>query len=84
MSIKISGNYSDKEYDDIEDFLKSELDGSDYDTGQLETVAYTAENNSKAIGRLMQTLYDNGVLTLKEVHRIATGYTGDRKIEEVE
>lgn len=56
------------------------LDGGDYDRGAIETAAAQAENVTKALGRLVQTLNDGKALTDGEVYYVALGYEKDDEL----
>lgn len=53
------------------EFIKIALDGSDYDRGALEAAHAEAENGNKALGRLIECLYNGGVLSKEDVYKIA-------------
>ncbi len=59
-----------------------QLDGEDYDRGSVETAAATADNNSCAIGRLLDILLNGNRITLDEV-RIILGYGEDVTLEKI-
>lgn len=48
------------------DTFRSMLDGESEDRGTLEAMQKTAENNSEAIGRLVEVLYENGCINMKD------------------
>ncbi len=50
------------------------MDGADYARGALETAEKTAENATKAIGRLCEILVAKKILTAEDIAFIATGY----------
>ncbi len=69
--------YSDKEFTAAE-LIETELDGSCYDRGSLETAQAQAENCSKAMGRLVQVLFDRGAISRCDVWEVAgRGYMTD-------
>ena len=59
------------------------LDGDDYDDGAFEAVERTAANNSKAIGAIIEVLFNNGMLTEKDA-KAALGIVGKWHIEQEE
>lgn len=65
------------EYNDIQDMAVSRLNGQDYDRGELEALDATVENNSAAIGRLLQYLYDQSAVSLLQALKIIDGYVDD-------
>ena len=68
-------NYGTKrEYTSLEEYAKCRLDGDDYGMGQMEATTATAENNSKAIGRLLDLLADKSLITAEEAATIVEGY----------
>jgi len=75
MKIKIE-NYSQvREYDSLEDYAESKLDGDDYGKGTMEAAADTARNNSQAIGRLLDLMADRGLVSAEEAATIVGEYT---------
>lgn len=61
--------------------IMSSLSGEDCETGALEGAQATANNNSQALGKLIQILYERNLLDLNDVSEIAEIYGG---LEEVE
>lgn len=57
-------------YASLAEYAEAKLDGNDYGVGTLEAAAYTAENNSKAIGRLLDYLADKGKIDVETVNFI--------------
>lgn len=53
------------------------LDGSDYGTGQIEAIERGNENNSRAIGRLLELLATKGLLTAPEVTWVVEKFRND-------
>lgn len=74
MKLKINDPFH-KEYSSLEEYAETCLNGDDYGKGALEAVADTSSNNSKAIGRLLDTLADKGILLPEEVVNIIEGWT---------
>jgi len=62
----------------LADHATRALDGDDYGRGQLEAAAATADNNSRAIGRLLTVLVEKGVIGLDDAETILGG---DFKLE---
>lgn len=46
----------------------------DNDGGQVESAKYTAENAVNALGRLVETLHEKGLLTTDEVQQVLDLY----------
>ena len=61
--------------------IVSSLSGDDCETGALEGAQATADNNSQALGKLIQILHERNLLDLNDVSEIAGIYGG---LEEVE
>ena len=57
-----------------EELVTQFLDGSDYDRGAVETAKAQAENASECIARLVQVLFDNGLISKPDVVMVAKGY----------
>ena len=61
-------NWGDQDtYESVEDYAVSALSGDDYDRGVMEAAARRAENNSAAIGRLLESLVQNNVLSIDDL-----------------
>ena len=52
------------------DDVVSSLDGDDFGLGQMEATQRTAENNSRAIGRILWVLMDSGIITERDAQYI--------------
>ena len=63
-----------QKFESLEDYAEFRLDGSDYDRGIVEAAAATAQNNSKAIGRILDLLSSKQLVTAEEVATIIEGY----------
>jgi hypothetical protein len=63
------GPYRPTEKNFPDAFIK-ELDGEGQDRGTLEAMQKTIENNSAAIGRLVEILYDKHMVSMDEVKKI--------------
>lgn len=61
-------------YASIEQYAYTSLDGSDYGAGSIEAVTRTAQNSSRAIGRLLDILSERDFLSAREVVNIIEGY----------
>lgn len=57
----------------IADAVAWECDGSDYDSGSVETAARTARQTSELVGRLAEKLHDRGLLSNDEVIEVLGG-----------
>ena len=66
-----------REYGDFSDAAEYFLSGSDYERGLLEELSHTAENNIKAIGRLLEMLVDRRVLQSADALLVLTGESHD-------
>jgi len=63
MRIKVPANYYSKETTEtIKEYTTHKLDGDDYGRGQLEAAEATTTNATDALGRLMETLAQKGLL----------------------
>ena len=60
-----------RKYISIEAYAKAKLNGADYDN---ETVECTAENNSEAIGRLLDVLAKTNIINSEDVMKIIDYY----------
>jgi hypothetical protein len=74
MKLKINDPLH-KEYASLAEYVETCLNRDDYDKRALEAAADTASNNSKAIGKLLDTLADKGILFPEEVVNIIEGWT---------
>ena len=77
MSIKVNrGSLSKDEYKNFEQCAKSRLNGDDYSPGlgQIEVLTATAENNSRAIGRLLDLLVSKNQISHKEAAKVLIEY----------
>ena len=85
MRIRTEDRYGKiREYDSIGTYARNQLDGDDYDSGVLEVAAKTAENNSEAIGRLLELLVTIGIINLNDVMKVVSRYADDKDtIEEL-
>jgi len=63
-----------KETHEIVYFVKGELDGSDYNQGQLETIDSTVDKTVEAFGRLLNILAEKKLLTAGDITRIVSIY----------
>jgi hypothetical protein len=77
MKIKATQSYEKERDETITQYVERCLDGSDYDSGQLETIARTGGNNSRAISRLIEVLASKGLLTAPEI----TGIVGCENLQ---
>lgn len=75
--IQVKWHSHEYEYNDIQDMAVSRLNGQDLDRGELEALSATVENNSEAIGRLLQYLFDERSMDLLQALKIIDGYVGD-------
>lgn len=68
--------YNQDIFDDrtVDSFVESELNGFDYDIGQIEVLASSNRNIRKYLGNLTKVLLDKGVLTEKEIFQMIHGY----------
>ena len=65
-----------------EEFASGELDGSDYERGELETIKAEAGNVKEAFARLIGILHARGDLNEFDVHFIVKGYIPREHAEE--
>jgi len=84
MKVKVTGGCLKKREVEIENYFVESLDGYDYERGAVESAARTAENGTKALGRLCDLLVSKNVLSLSEIVYIANGYDAEQleKVEE--
>jgi len=76
MKIKVPANYYSKETTEtIKEYTTHKLDGDDYGRGQLEAAEATTTNATDALGRLMETLAQKGLLSAPEITYIVEGKT---------
>ncbi len=74
MKVKVNAGYRDaREYYSLENYAGYALDGDEYGLGAMEAAAKTAENNSRAIGRLLDLLAERRMLSAKETETIIAG-----------
>lgn len=75
MKLKVASPWGGVDtYDTIEIYAERHLNGDDYNKGVVEAAYSTAQNNSKALGRLMDILAQKGLLTALETYKIIEGY----------
>jgi hypothetical protein len=67
---------------ELHDFVANGLDGGDIETGALEAASWTAQNCAKAIGKLVDMLFEKGVLTIDEVKELAGERYADIRVKE--
>lgn len=77
MKIKATPSWEKELNETIYQYVKRKLDGYEYGSGQLEMIGRTSENNSEAIGRLLDLLSTKGLLTAPEVTKIVEGHEID-------
>lgn len=58
----------------VADLVLRELDGSDYDKGQLETIDSTVDKTVDAFGRLLNVLAEKKILTAEEIAQVVNIY----------
>lgn len=51
-------------------YVQRKLDGNDYGVGRLEAATNEAENNSNAMGKLMELLFEKGIISLDDIKNI--------------
>lgn len=73
MNIKIEDNFGNSTIKTIERFVMDTLDGEDYERGRLEEISATADNATKAIGRLCDVLISKEIISVNQLRYIATG-----------
>lgn len=61
-------------YDDLQSYALTKLRYDDYGIGLLEMAAGRSENNSKAIGRLLELLAAKGIINADDAVLIIDGY----------
>lgn len=74
MKIKIDSYGTKYEYKSLEEYSEYQLNDDNYENGQIESATNTAKNNSKAIGRLLDSLVNKKVLTVEDAVIIIEGY----------
>mgnify|MGYP000951285774 CR=1 FL=1 len=74
MKIRTDSYGNLREYESLENYAANQLDGDDYGVGRLEAAAATAENNSRAIGRLLDILAAKNVITADEAVKTVEGF----------
>ena len=72
MKIKATSPYEKERDETVSQYAERCLDGSSYGSGQIETVAESSGNNSRAIGLLLEVLASKGMLSAPEI----TGIVG--------
>lgn len=67
--IKVEDSFRISGYKRVEvsDYIKNQLDGCDYDRGQIEAVEATANNAAEALGFLVDKLRERDLLTDEDV-----------------
>ena len=60
-----------REFNSFEDYFQNCLSDTSYDSGQLESAAQQARNNTAAIGRLVEILTQKGILDGADVAVVA-------------
>lgn len=71
MNIRHEQKYRDPKEEPLALFVERALDGSDYESGALETARNTAYKAIEAISRLVEILAEKGILNGEDVARIA-------------
>jgi hypothetical protein len=74
MKIRATSTWEEEGDETVAQYAERCLDGSDYESGQLEAIGRGNENNSRAIGRLLELLAIKGILTAPEVTGIVENY----------
>ena len=82
MGIQIKENYGyTSKGSTLHEWIAKELDGTDYDGGELEDIKRTTDNLKDALGRLVHKLHEKGVLDLPEVAEVVRGQGCGQSIE---
>lgn len=84
MKIKHSYPYGmgTREAQSISTYTQRELDGTDYDRGQLEAVGAGLDNGHAAFGRLLDLLAEKEIINANELVKIVENYeTTEAKFE---
>jgi len=63
-------NYMGKEFKSISDAVEAHIDGSDYDTGEIETIRTEVNNLTMCVGNLVEILVEKNMLTEKDVEEV--------------
>ena len=66
----------------MEEFVVEELDGSEYDRGELETMRAEIKKTVEAFAGLLQTLSDKGVLNDVDVFKVVKGFVPKGVLDE--
>lgn len=77
MRVKRIRMGSARTWDSLEAYAVSQLDGDDYGRGALEAATATAENNSAAIGKLLEHLADKELIEMHQIAEIVGDYGAD-------
>ncbi len=60
--VRYEHEYASKKETSIAAAVDRELDGRDYERGQIEAISETADNTTRAFGKLIEKLYDKNLL----------------------
>jgi hypothetical protein len=74
MKIRATSTWEKEREETVAQYAERCLDGSDYESGQIEAIGRGNEKNSRAIGRLLELLATKGLLTAPEVTRVVESY----------
>lgn len=77
MKIKATARWEPERDETVSSYTERCLDGYSYENGQLETISDGVRKNASAIGRLLETLAEKGLLTAPEIVKIVEGYNND-------
>lgn len=74
MRLTESSSFSKKGNYTIEQAVIRQLDGSDYERGQVETAQAEASNCSEYLAKLTSLLFDSNILKKQDLKHLLPGY----------
>jgi predicted ATP-dependent serine protease len=79
LALEFEDGYEKHRYT-AEGYIQRKCDGSDYDRGAIETAQAAASNAGDVLGRLVQVLYDKGVISKDDVYKIGRATNESHKL----
>lgn len=77
MKIKATKTYEEDRDETVAEYTEYHLDGSECNSGQIETINRSCNNNRRAFGVLLELLATKGLITAPEITEIVEGDTND-------
>jgi len=74
MKVLVKSQFSRDITDNLDVIVARQMDGNDYDVGQIEAIRATSNNIAEAFGRLIQVLVQRQRINLEDVPGILAMY----------